>query len=181
MSYSIYNPCGDEVVAPVCDPCLVEMEHGGVRGVGLIHKNYIATLKANPTLKAVWVAGVAAGAIFIIPETQGTFDGGAPVEVPGFGDQLTRITGYNFGAAFKDPNFKGNTAFYNSIIGAGNYHFAWRTETQSRISNKPVAVLPKSPVQEGLQTEVMWDVEIKWFESKQPVPFDTPDGVFVCI
>lgn len=180
MSYSVYNPCEGDIVDPVCDPCLDEIEHGRVRGVALVHKNYVASLKADPDNATLWTDGITDKSIYIIPETQGTFDGGSPVEVPGYGDQQSKIVGFNYSAAFKDPSFKNNTAFYNSIKNSGNFHFAWRTENLTRLSNKPVVLIPKSPVAEDLSSEVVWDVEVKWFEKDQPVPFDTPAGVFVC-
>src|SRR4051812_12704673 len=116
MAYDIYvDPCEGSVADPECDPCLDNIELGGVRGVCYIHKSYVATVKADPTNPAVWAAGKAAGLIKVIPQTNGTSDGGAPVEVPGFGDQITKLIGYNFQVTYKDPVLAANTPFYNSI------------------------------------------------------------------
>ncbi|MBK7882506.1 MAG: hypothetical protein IPJ81_00690 [Chitinophagaceae bacterium] len=180
MSYSIYNPCDEEVIDPVCDPCLNDMEHGRVRSGAYIHKGYLPTLMEDPEDAQKWLDGIADKSIYIIPETLGSFDGGQPVEATGYGDVQSKIVGFNFSLPYKDPNFKGNCDFYNSIMGSSNWHFAFRTETQTRISGKPVTIIPKSPVTEELNSEVVWDVEIKWSEAKQPCPFNTPEGVFVC-
>ena len=177
---TIYNPCDDEIIDPVCDPCLDDMEHGRVRSTAAVHKNFMPTLIANPDSKAVWDAGVAAKSIYIIPETQGTFDGGSPVMVPGYGDATEKLAGYNFTLNFMDPNFKQNVPYHNSQKNSSNWHIAFRTETQTRLSGKPCSFVPKTPVGAELSSEVVIDVEVKWFEKDQPVPFDTPVGVFVC-
>lgn len=180
MSYTIYNPCEDEVVAPSCDPCLDDIEHGRVRGVSYVHKSYYPTIMEDPTNAAAWAAGIASKLIFVIPETLGSFDGGAPVETTGYGDAQTKIVGYNFVLNHKDPNYKANCAFYNSIKGSANWHLAFRSEKLTRITSNPVTIIPKSPIAEDLNSEVVWDVENKWSQGDQPCPFDTPADVFVC-
>lgn len=178
MSYSIYNPCEEEIIDPIYDPCLDEMEHGRVQSTAYINKNYYPVLMTGPLDATKWAAGIADKSIYVIPATQGSFDGGSPVEVPGYGAQVTKISGYNFSCGYKDPNLKGNTGFYNSIKNSGNWHFAFKTETLTRISAKPVTIIPKSPVADDPASEVIWDVEVKWFEKDQPVPLEVPATVF---
>jgi hypothetical protein len=185
MSFSIYggyapNPCEEEVVSPVCDPCLSDIEHGRVRSVGYVHKNYYPVLMADPSNPVLWQQGIVARSIMIIPETQGTFDGGSPVEGAGYGDQATKLIGFTFSLGFKDPNFKTNTPHYNTVMRSSSWHVCWRTENLTRVSSKPATFIPKSPVGEDLNSEVVWDVEAKWSEPDQPVPFQTPSDVFVC-
>ena len=145
-----------------------------------IHKSYVAAVKAEPENATVWTDGRTQKLILVIPETLGSFDGGAPVEAPGYGDVESRLIGFKFGLGYKDPNFKGNCPFYNSIKGSSNWHIAFRTEKTTRISGNPVSVIPKAPVTEDLNSVVDWNVDVKWSEADQPCPFDTPDGVFVC-
>ena len=180
MSTLIYNPCEEEIFNPQCDPCLDNIEHGRIRSIALIHKNYKPVLESDPENPNIWLDGLQNKLIYIIPETLGSFDGGSPVEATGYGDQSTKVTGYNFVANYKDPNYKGNCNFYNSIKKSANWHFAFRTETLTRISGKPVSIIPKSPIAEDLTSEVVWDVEVKWAEKDQPCPFVTPEGVFSC-
>ncbi len=181
MSYTVYdNPCDQAIVDPVCDPCLDVIELGRVRGTAFIHKNYVATLKADPENLQKWKDGKADGLIKVIPNTSGTSDGGAPVEVPGYGDQESRIIGYKFLVSYKDPVLKANTPFYNSIKESSVWHFAYRTETLTRISDKPCTVIPKSPIEEDMTSHVVWNVDVKFNQKDQPVPFDTPAGLFDC-
>ena len=202
MSLAIVNPCDGDIVDPVCDPCLGEVEHGRIRGAAYVHKSRVPTLEiaiesvdiavnaipfvpaalvtAKAALATEWAAGLLDKTIYVIPETTGTFDGGAVVEGPGYGDRDSRVIGYNFGLGYKDPVFKKNTGFYNTISKSTGWHFLWRTETLTRISNNPVTCIPKSPVQEDMNTEVVWEVEIKWKGKSQPVPFSEMIDLFVC-
>jgi hypothetical protein len=180
MSYSIYDPCEGQISDPICDPCLDDVELGRVRGVAFIHRNYVDTLNADPTDDTIWATGVEQGMIKIIPKTTGTYDGGSPVEAPGFGDTETKIIGYKFVASYRDPSLKGNTAFYNSIKRSSVWHFAFRTETLTRISQYPATVIPKAPVEEDMTSQSVWNVDVKFNQADHPVPFDTPVGVFEC-
>lgn len=179
LAYSLYD-CTGAVEAPTCDPCLNDIEHGRVRGVAYIAADYYATLVADPTDISLWTDGVAAGKIFIIPATQGNFDGGAPVEVTGYGDADTKVIGYKFTLTYKDPTLQGNTAFYNSIKNSGNYYVAFRTETLTRISDNPATVKPKAPIEDDLNSEVVWNVEVTYSQPDHSVPFDTPLDLFTC-
>jgi hypothetical protein len=202
MPVTIINPCAGDIIDPVCDPCLGGVEHGRIRGGAFINKAYLPTvqdaiddlmtaLNAVPVVPATVTAakvildtaiadGITSKVIYIIPETTGTFDGGAPVEGPGYGDRTSRFIGFNFGLAYKDPSFQSNTDFYNTISLSTGWHFLWRTETLTRISNNPVTIVHKSPVQEDLNSEVVWEVEIKWNGKNQPKPYKEMIDYFVC-
>lgn len=180
MTYNIYDPCDTSIEDPVCDPCNDDIELGRVRGVCYIHESYYATLAADPENATLWATGAAQGLIKVIPKTSGTFDGGAPVEVAGYGDSESKIIGFKFQLSYKDPSLKRNTPFYNTIKNSGNYHVAFRTESLTRISEKPCTVIPKSPVEEDMTSQAVWNVDVKFNQKDQPVPFDTPADVFKC-
>lgn len=175
---SIYYPTGCNTAVPdhFCDPCEAT-EHGRVRSVAFIKKSFSFSDPTNPT---EWTAGIDSKDIIIIPEVLGSFDGGAPVESSGYGDQQSKLTGYNLSLQFKDPNYKENADFYNAIKFSREYKVAYRTETQTHISTNTVSVLPKNPVAEDLTSEVVWDVEAKFSQGDLPEPFNTPAGVFEC-
>lgn len=173
---AIYYPTGCDTLVPdhVCDPCEAK-EKGRVRGVA-----FVKTSRALPDLSdpTSWRAGIEAGDIIIIPQVLGSFDGGSEVESPGYGSQSTNLTGYNFSANFKDPNYKQNATFYNALKNSRAYKFAFVTETQVHISDNAVSVIPKNPVTENLTDDVTWDVTVKWAGPDLPSPEDIPPGIF---
>lgn len=173
---SVYYPsnCDDLVPDHICDPC-EEIEQGRIRSVAFYKSTVAFTDPSNPT---EWEAAFAAGNVFLIPQTKGTFDGGAEVESPGYGDQQTRLTGYNFQLQYQDPNYRQNYAFYNALKNSRQYKVAYRTATQIHVVDATVQVIPKNPVQEDPTTEVVWDVLVKWSGSSLPQPFDAPPGIF---
>ncbi|MFQ6415315.1 hypothetical protein ACLNB1_10290, partial [Streptococcus pneumoniae] len=81
----------------------------------------------DPSDPTEWRAGFISGDIILIPQTKGTFDGGAEVEAPGYGDQSTRLTGYNFQLQYQDPNYRQNCNFYNTLKNSRAYKAAYRT------------------------------------------------------
>lgn len=173
---SIYYPAGCDAAIPAhhCDPC-AEIEHARVRSVAYIKTSFEFT---DPTNPVEWTNGINNGDIIVIPEVLGSFDGGAPVEGAGYGDQQSKLTGYNFSLVYKDPNYLENDDFYNNIKRSRNYKIAYRTETQTHISTNAVSVIPKNPVAEDLTSEVVWDVEVKFSQGDLPAPFNTPAGTF---
>lgn len=173
---SVYYPtgCDDLIPAHICDPCEA-IEQGRVRSVAFIKNTFAFVDPSDPT---EWAAGFASEDIILIPQTKGTFDGGSEVEAPGYGDQSTRLTGYNFQAQYQDPNYRQNCNFYNTLKNSRQYKFAYRTQTQIHISDTTVQVIPKNPVQDDTQTEVVWDVIVKWSGNDLPCPFDVPEGIF---
>lgn len=173
---SIYYPAGCDAQIPdhVCDPCEV-IEQGRVRSVAFI-KNTVAFIDpSNPT---EWQNYFKQGLIHIIPATKGTFDGGAEVETPGYGDQVTRLTGYNFTLTYQDPNFKKNCNFYNIIKNSRQYTVAFRTSTQILMVNATVQIIPKVPITDDVNSEVVWEVVVKWSDNDVPCPYDAPPTIF---
>jgi len=173
---SVYYPsnCDDLVPDHICDPC-EEIEQGRVRSVAFIKNTFDFTDPSNPT---EWTNGFQSGDIILIPMTSGTFDGGAEVESAGFGDQATRLTGYNFQLQYQDPNYKLNCTFYNTLKNSRQYRVAYRTGSQIHINDTTVQVIPKNPVQDDINSSVVWDVLVKWSGKDVPCPYDVPPGIF---
>ena len=173
---SIYYPAGCDAEIPehVCDPCEV-IEQARVRSVAFINTSVAIADPSNPV---EWQTAFDAGLIHLIPQTKGTFDGGAEVESPGYGDQVTRLTGYNFQLQYQDPNYKTNCNFYNAIKSSRSYKLAYRTSTQIHMVDATVQVIPKNPVSDDVNGEVVWDVLVKWSGSDLPCPFDVPPTIF---
>jgi hypothetical protein len=179
MLYAIYYPGGCDVAVPdhICDSC-EEIEHGRVRSVAFIKKSYLATLQGDPDNPVLWKTGIEAKDIVIIPEVRGSYNGGDPQEGTGYGDQSTRLTGYNHELTFVDPNYARNAAFYNAIKYSRNYAIAWRTERLVHISDNPVSLLPSNPVDEDINAEIVWNVVARWSQGDLAEPVATPVGIF---
>jgi hypothetical protein len=177
MAYAIYYPgCSDPVPDHFCNEC-EPREHARVRSVAFVRKDFHFIDPSSPT---EWQTGIDNKKIIVIPQTNGTFDGGSEVEGPGYGDQQSSLNGYNFQAVYNDPNYKFNADFYNSIKNSRNWKLAYRTETQTHLTENTVSIIPKNPVVEDLTGEVVWNVTVKWSDDDLPVPFETPTGIFEC-
>ena len=175
---SVYYPsgCGEETPNHYCDPCATD-EHGRVRSVAFIKKDFEFI---DPSNEQEWIDGINSGNIIIIAETNGSFDGGTPKEGPGYGDTTSTYLGSDFVLKYKDPNYKQNCHFYNTINKSRNYKVAYRTETLVHISDKTAYINAKPAVQDDLTSTVVWDVDVKWSSSNIPCPYEMPDGVFTC-
>jgi len=178
MPYNVYYPagCAAEIGDHYCNPCEAA-EHGRVRSAAFIASDFAFT---DPTNATEWRNGILAKKIIIIPEVNGTFDGGAEVEAPGYGDQVSKLTGYNFQAVYNDPNYRLNADFYNALKRSRNWRFAYRTENLVHLTQNTVSVIPKNPVTDDLASEVVWNVTVKWTEEDLPIPYTTPSGIFTC-
>lgn len=176
MAYPIYYPSGCEQAIPphYCNPCPVP-EHGRIRSIAFIDKGFSFIDPSDPT---EWQQGIADKKIIIIPQVNGTYDGGSEVEVAGYGDQQTKLTGYNHQLTYNDPDYKHNCDFYNAIKWTRNYKLAYRTETQVHMVDDIVQVIPKNPVTEETTSEVVWNVLVKWSGEDTPCPYDAPIGIF---
>lgn len=178
MAYPIYYPSGCDSQLPdhLCNNC-DDIEHGRLRAVAFIKKSFEFMDPSNPN---EWRAGILSKDIIIIPEVNGTFDGGSEQTADGYGDQQTKLLGYIFNAVFKDPNYKQNAQFYNELKKSRNFKFAYKTETQVHLSDKTVQVIPKNPVTASTQDEVAYDVTVQWASGDLPIPYDAPEGTFTC-
>ena len=176
--YGIYYPtgCDSDIPNHICTNC-DDIEHGRIRSIAFISDDWSFNDITNPV---EWTNGITQKKIIVIPDVNGTFDGGAEVEADGYGDQQTKLVGYNFTLDFKDPNYKDNGAFYQAIKNSRNYQIAFRTETQIHVSGVTVEIIPKNPVTANTTDEVVWDVTAKWSAGDLPLPFDAPLGTFNC-
>ena len=180
---SVYYPgCDtDELPEYQCDECN-DYEKGRIRSAGFVSSTYKAALAANPSNVSLWTAGILSGAIIIMPKVIGTLDAPDPITGSGYGDDIETILGRDFTLSFRDPNYKNNCAFYNTLKRkTGKWHAIYRTGSQTHITDETVSIDAKAPVTENLEDNVEWNVSAKWRAQDQPCPFDTPDGVFECV
>ena len=150
MAQILFKTCGagSGGAAPVhfCNPC-TEWEKGRVRSIALIDKSIIVRDAdgdiAADTIGTLtwWNTNVLAGKILVIPETSGSFDGGAANAVAGYGDIKELTASKTFTLTANDPNHKENADFWNQVEKAvGQYHAAWRTGSELRVSDEAVSV-----------------------------------------
>lgn len=160
-----YKTCAtdDAALVHTCDPC-EEPEYGNVRSVALIKDG---TVLATPPTLIEWTAAVESGDIIVIPESRGTFDGGTPKMGPGYGDIKERKLGDDYVLAIKDPAYAANSAFWAAAEGQ-KWNLAWRTSSQLSYVDAKVSITAKAPVAEDIESEVIWEVEAKWFSGNKP-------------
>lgn len=160
----VYLTCASGTpVAHVCDPCN-DTEKGGIRSLILIKDG--STLGGALTIAstlAEWTAAIEAGDVVIIPETSGSFDGGTAKMGKGFGDLKERLIGYDNVLQVKDPNYSANVSFWEWAEKL-KWRVGFRTDTLVHLATKPATITAKAPVEEDTDSEVIWNVEAKWFE-----------------
>lgn len=159
-----------------CDPC-APLEAARIRSVGIVNKGWVFNDATDP---AEWQAGIEAGLIIIIPETSGDFDGGASKTVTGFGDTPEQNLTSNFKLTYRDPNYAGNSSFYNSLMFSRDWYVAFRSDTKLHIADKTATWKPKAAIADDLQGIVVWEVEVTWISKVLPAPIAIPAGIFEC-
>lgn len=164
-----YKSCAHTIGAlvHVCDPCDTP-EMGRVRALVLIKKG---TNIAIPLVKEDWRNAIEAGNIVIIPKTIGSFDGGTPVIGDGYGNETERKLADDFILSVRDPNFADNVEFWENAE-KEVWNVAFLTETKLHYAKADARLTAKAPVEEGLDTRVVWNVEIKWRSQSKPKVVD---------
>ena len=82
---------------------------------------------------------------------------------------------------FKDPNYNAqNCAMYNQVKKSNSWRIAWITETKLYYSDKTASIVAKAPVQDDINSEIYFEVEVKFTQQDAPCPVDIPTGVFRC-
>lgn len=176
MSQIVYpDGCDNAVLSHECDPC-PRGEEGGVRAM-FFRKKSVTFDYADP---AAWEAQILAGNVVIIPMTRGTYDGGSPVYGPGYGSQAQRLTGTEYKINYFDPNWDDNETFYGTIQFSSNWSAGFVGKTKLRVFTEAATVFGKDPVEEGLTTEVVWNVDVTITQKTKPVLYDIPVGIFEC-
>ena len=174
-----YKSCAQTVGAltHVCDPCDTP-EMGRVRSIVLIKSGTVIEL---PLSKTEWQAAIEAGNIIIIPEVIGSFDGGTPVYGEGYGNKKEKKLYDDYVLPFRDPNYADNEDFWQEAEQV-EWNAGYCTETLFHYINAPVSLAAKAPVEEGLDTRVVWNVELKWSSKKKPqaTPIEPVAEFFKC-
>ncbi len=176
----VYKQCNESEDAKgyFCNPCNNNTESGRIRNIFFVKTG--ANITPTSTLEE-WTTAVENGDVVIIPNTTGSYDGGAPKMGAGFGNQKERLLGYDFTSNVKVGNYKENYDFWEWAE-KQEWRFGFLSETVVHLTNKTVTVNAKAPIEEDLESEVVWNVEVKWFDRKRPVIFDVEpiNDLFKC-
>lgn len=165
-----YPNCSEDVEALVhtCDPCN-DVERGRVRSIVMVDPLGDVTMEALQALELQkWTDAIDAGQITLLPRVIGSFDGGTAVEGDGYGDETSRLIGYNYTLDAKDPSYAANIAFWQAAE-KKTWWLAYRTESLIHFVKGAVKVQAKAPVEEGLDTDVVWNLHFTWASDEKPV------------
>lgn len=174
------STCDENIVDPECSLCVDNGELAGIGQAGFVHQSYYTTLAANPTDAAVWLAGIQAGKIKILPGIRGEFDGGSPKYGPGYGRRVNTYLGSEYKGKTYDQNYIDNALFYDSILTSANWHVVFCSETQTHLSANPATFAPANPIGDDITKSIEWVTEFTFFQKGLVTPFNTPAGIFDC-
>lgn len=157
-------------VVHVCNPCN-DKEGGRVRGMCYVNTGFDlaplkAALKAGTGAKTIFAAAIESGDIHIIPETTGTYNGGEPTYGAGYGDESQRLTSRNHQLEISDPSYAENEEFYTELE-KDQWIPMWRGDKLLHIGSKPASVVATDPIEEGLDTDVVWKASINWTDKQR--------------
>ena len=170
------RPSIPDFTSPECS-----FEAGRIVAIAFIHKAIHASIYANPSNAALWIDGNYAADLHVFTEVRGSYTGGAPIEVPGIGGQDVRIINADHAANIKIQGVKNNETFFDEIVKSHEYRVAFVIGGDYDllfINNKDCSIHGTPPVEEGLDTSVEWDVNIKWKDINNMKTSDVPTGIF---
>jgi len=170
------STCVDVVPPHTCDPCLPK-EYGRVRAVAFIKEGFEFS---DPTSQSEWETAIQNGDVVLIPKVHGTLPEPSEQLGPGYGDTVETLLGFEFVLTYYDPNYNDNCDFYNALKSQQNYRFMYKTSSKGHLTDVTVTVVPKAPIEDDLNSEVVWMVQVKWKDSDHACPFDFPSAVLEC-
>jgi hypothetical protein len=169
-----YPSCPNPLPSYNCSAC-PPSENGRVSSVAFVKNSYTFSSYSNT---AEWTTAVNAGNAIVIWQTQGSYDGGATTEQPGYG----RIPFYNGNTVhtvvFKDPNATENIDFYNIARLTSEYTLVFLTSSKLWAVQSPVVITPKLPITDDLNSVVSIECTVKWTYPALPIPYSIPSGIF---
>lgn len=174
---SVYYSTECDNIGQHLPSCCGNDELGRIRSIAFVHKSKTF---ADITSASEWQAAIAAGTVFVIPNTQGSY---TPSEKTGtgFGHVATKMMGYEHKISYKDPDYNANNiTWYNLLKRSNNYNVYFCTETLGHLSGKQVCVIPKNPVPDDINGKMTIDVDVVWSEEDLLVPHAVPSEIFDC-
>jgi len=167
---AVANPydCVDD--APYIDAnCDTAVDEGGrVQHMILVEES---VMPADPlALTSTFIlTQVVAGKAHVVRYTQGTYDGGRPVEATGFGNQQSRVVGKDHTLVFRDLNGLINGDFYDALESrAALYRPIWLSESRLWVPPTPVGMkaVVANPTPENTTDSVVYETTITWSKKR---------------
>lgn len=155
-----------------------DIENGSVVAVAFIEDSVTFNDITDPS---EWVGQTYASDILIHKEVRGSYPKPAPTEIQGKGKQDTRIVGRKHELTFRVSKILGNEGYWDSLNQSTNYTIAFVVGGNYDLLyyvTANVSIDSGSDVQEGLDTEVDWQVIVKWSDKNLPSTSKVPDGIF---
>ena len=162
----IYKDCGHgEFDTPyTCNPC-PDGEGGRIRSLVLVKKG---TEISIPIDAEEWEADIVAGNIIILPEVRGSFDGGTPRMVAGYGSNTEIKVGDDYVLNVSDPAYADNAVFWEESE-RHTWNICYVSEKVLVYVPAEVQLMAKAPIDEDLNAVVDWDIELRWFSRVKPI------------
>lgn len=176
---SIYYPgsdCGAQIAGYSSSCCPVK-EGARVRHVWFQKSSFAFT---DPTDANEWTTAINALNVIIIPNVRGSSDGGSWTTSEGFGDTVEEPESYEETVTYTDPNYLNNVDNYNALARSKSYLFGFCTQTLGYLSSQAATFKPKRPISTSVKESVYGEVEVKFVQTVQPIPFVYPQSIFDC-
>lgn len=140
-----------------------QSEFGRVRQSGFIKEGALPTILAgasNPsTWLTVWETAIVSGSVIVLPETSGSVDPGTPAEAQGFGDRPSTNGPRTQVLTVNDPDYLLNYDFYNTLSNRTDLVPFYVTSSQIHIYDKACTVYASNPVEDDLNSQVVWSFQ----------------------
>lgn len=156
-------------------------ESGRVVALAFIHEDIHQAIYEDPENAVLWTDGDYSADLHIFQEVRGSYDGGSPIDVAGVGNQDTRVINADRSMNVMIQGVKGNEAFFNEIVKSHRYRVAFVVGGQYDtlfINNVNTSIVGGAPVEEGLDSELVWNITIKWKDINNPKSSNVPVGIF---
>lgn len=162
--------CADPIPAFQEDICA--NEEGRIIAVAIVRSD--ANVITDQTTLGTWQADIAAGRVIIIKNVRGTKPKSSAVDVDGFGRTQTISVSRDFTAQYFHPDVVGNEDFYNVLNYDRAHHFWYYTQGQLIWDSGDAFANFNGDhiVEEGLNTFIMFDVEVSWSGKDIPISFN---------
>ena len=158
-----------------------DIEPGRVVAVAFIDEDVTFADSAALANAANWVGLDYASDIIVFKEVRGSYAKAAATEIAGKGKQDTRVVGRKHELNFRVSSVKNNDNFWNTMNRSTNYTIAWVVGSNYDLLmyvDKNVSIDAAPVIEEGIDSEIEWDVLVKWSDIDVPVTADVPTGIF---